>query len=70
MTLLEQTIQAEFLSPEDISKILLVDISTVYRYINLEEGALPSFKLSKKVIRVKKADLYKWIDENANKYGI
>lgn len=70
MTAVEQTIQAEFLSPEDIAKILLVDISTVYRYINLEEGALPSFKLGRKTIRIKKQDFYKWMEQYAQKYGI
>lgn len=60
----------QLLSPEDVAHIILVDVSTVYRYLKLKENPLPSFKISKNVIRIKKDELYSWMEKYAQKYGI
>jgi len=52
-----------FMDLEEVAKYLKVSMSTIYRYINSEENPLPSFKLTKKHIVVKKDELDAWIEE-------
>ena len=53
----------DFMDLEGVAKYLKISMSTIYRYVNSKENPLPSFKISKKVIRVKKDELDKWILE-------
>ena len=54
-------IRQKMLTPEEVSKYLNVSMPTVYRYLNDKEKPLPSYKLTKKSIRIKKEDLENWI---------
>jgi excisionase family DNA binding protein len=55
----------EFMDLEEVAKYLKVSMSTVYRYINAKDGEhpLPSFKITKGNIIVKRAELDEWIEE-------
>lgn len=52
----------EFLTLEDVAEFLGIHISTVYRYIHDKKNPLPTFRISKQVIRVKKVELDKWLE--------
>lgn len=54
--------QDVFLTPEEAANYLSITVSTVYRYINLSENPLPSYKVSLKNIRIKKSELVSWIE--------
>lgn len=51
-----------FLTPEEAANYLSVTVNTVYRYLNLSENPLPSYKVSLKNIRIKKSELVSWIE--------
>ncbi len=53
----------EFLSLEEITQYLGVTIGTVYRYIHDVSMPLPSMKISKRKILVKKVDLDEWLEK-------
>ena len=50
-------------TPEEAADYLKVSMATIYRYINPAEtpNPLPSYKVSKGVVRIKKSELDKWI---------
>lgn len=52
----------EFMDLEEVAGYLKVSLSTVYRYINSKDNPLPSFKISKKNILVKKYELDVWVE--------
>jgi len=56
----------EFLSIEEVSRYLRVYKDTVYRYIKDIQRPLPSIKISRKKILVKKVDLDNWLEEQKN----
>lgn len=53
----------EFLNVSDVAEYLGVKEVTVYRYINRHKRPLPSMKVSRKKILVKKVDLDNWLEE-------
>jgi len=57
----------DFMDLEEVAKYLKVSMSSVYLYINLKENPLPSYKISKKVIRVRREELDEWIVEYRKK---
>jgi len=52
----------EFLSIEDVAKYLGVYRDTVYRYIHDIKKPLPSMKISRKKILVRRSDLDEWLE--------
>jgi excisionase family DNA binding protein len=56
----------EFLSIEEVAQYLHVYRDTVYRYIKDIQKPLPSIKISRKKILVKKVDLDNWLEEQKN----
>jgi len=56
----------EFLSVEEVARHLHVYKDTVYRYIKDIQKPLPSIKISRKKILVKKVDLDDWLEEQKN----
>ena len=52
----------EFMDLEEVAKYLGVSISTVYRYIRDRKNPLPTFQISKQIIRVKKVELDIWLE--------
>jgi excisionase family DNA binding protein len=58
--------QKEFLSISEVAEALGVYRDTVYRYINDIKKPLPSIKISRKKILVKKEDLDKWLEDQKN----
>ena len=61
-----QEIYKEFLSIEEVAEYLHVYKDTVYRYIKDIKKPLPSIKISRKKILVKKVDLDNWLEEQKN----
>ena len=57
-----------YLTPEEVADYLKVHISTIYRYLELPENPLPSYKVSSKNIRIKKSELVSWIDGYFQKF--
>ena len=55
-------IYKEFLDLEQVAEYLNVHISTIYRYIRDIKNPLPTFNISRKIIRVKKDDLDRWLE--------
>ena len=53
----------EFLTIQEVAEHLGVYRDTVYRYIHDIKKPLPSMKISRKKILVKKADLDIWLEE-------
>lgn len=56
----------EFMSLKDVTEYLGVHINSVYNYINDGGKPLPTIRISRKKILVKKADLEKWLEEKKN----
>ena len=54
----------EFMNILEVTKYLGVHTSTVYRYLRDIKIPLPSIKISRKKILVKKADLLDWLDKH------
>lgn len=52
----------EFMDLEEVATYLNVSISTIYRYIKDRNNPLPTFQISKQIIRVKKEDLDSWLE--------
>jgi len=50
------------MTPEEAADYLKVHVSTIYRYLELQENPLPSYKISSKNIRIKKEEFVKWIE--------
>jgi excisionase family DNA binding protein len=61
-----QEIYKEFLSIEEVAEYLHVYKDTVYRYLKDINKPLPSIKISRKKILVKKVDLDNWLEEQKN----
>jgi excisionase family DNA binding protein len=57
----------DFIDLEVVCAYLGVSMSTVYRYIHSKENPLPSFKISRGVIKVDKKELDAWIENFRNK---
>lgn len=61
-------IYKEFLSLEDVAEYLGVHINTVYKYMKDGDRPLPTFRISGRILRVKKSELDEWLksykDEN------
>lgn len=60
--------EKEMLTPLGVAAYLNISVQTVYRYLNGEGVAtpMPSYKFSKKNIRVKKTELDLWVTKNLN----
>lgn len=56
----------EFLSIEEVARHLHVYKDTVYSYIKDVQKPLPSIKIRRKKILVKRVDLDKWLEEQKN----
>jgi excisionase family DNA binding protein len=57
----------EFIDLEAVSVYLGVSMSTVYRYIHSKENPLPSFKISRGVLKVDKKELDNWLENFRSK---
>ena len=68
MSYSNNTPDQEMLSPLGVSTYLNISIQTVYRYLNGEgvDTPMPSYKFSKKNIRVRKSELDLWVAKNLN----
>jgi len=68
--MVDESIYKQFLTLEEVAEYLGVHINTVYKYLKDESNPLPTFKISGRVIRVKKEELDKWLEtykkENEN----
>ena len=53
----------DFLTLQEVTAYLGVSDSTIYRYLNRYKKPLPSMKISRKKILIKKVDLDKWLEE-------
>jgi len=60
----KNTENLEFMDLEEVAKYLRVSMPTIYRYINskLTEDPLPTFKITRGHIVVKKSELDSWIE--------
>jgi len=58
----EITMSNQLMTLEEVKEYLQIDLSTVYRYINREENPLPSYKISRNNIRVRKDELENWVN--------
>ena len=58
----------EFMDLAEVARYLGVHINTIYKYIRDKKNPLPTFQISDRIIRVKKEELDKWI-ENYRKNG-
>lgn len=56
----------EMLTPQGVADYLNISLQTTYRYLNDTENPIPSYKFSKKNIRVKKSELDLWVAKNLN----
>jgi excisionase family DNA binding protein len=56
----------EMLTPQGVADYLNISVQTVYRYLNGDGVSIPmpSYKFSKKNIRVKKVELDLWVAKN------
>lgn len=54
-------IYKEFLSLEEVAEYLGVHINTIYKYLKDEQNPLPTFRISERIIRVKKSELDAWL---------
>ena len=52
-----------YLTPEEAGKYLKIHVSTIYRYLQLPNNPLPSYKVSSKNIRIKQSELMAWIEK-------
>lgn len=50
------------MTPEDVAQYLGVNISTIYRYLTQTINPLPSYKITRKNIIIKKEELDSWIN--------
>jgi excisionase family DNA binding protein len=53
---------AEFLTISDVQRILKVGRSFAYGLV--ERGELPGYRVGGKILRVRRADLERWLEEN------
>ncbi len=53
----------QMLTSEQAAAYLGVSMVTIGRYLNFRKNALPSYRFSNRIVRIKKADLDKWIEE-------
>jgi len=66
---MKEDIQKEVLfTPEEAAEYLKISLATIYRYLNQEENPLPSYKISRGVIRIKKDELMSWIENYFQKF--
>ena len=61
--------EEDLLTPEEAAEYLSITMSTIYRYLNLPENPLPSYKISSKNIRIKKGELVSWVESYFKKPG-
>lgn len=54
--------EKKYLSPEEAALYLGVHTSTIYRYVGQLKNPLPSYKISRKNIVIKKEDIDSWVD--------
>lgn len=54
-----------YLSAQKISKELGISERKVWDLIHDPDRPIPHFRIGKKIVRVRAADLHKWMDENA-----
>ena len=52
-----------YLTPEEAAIYLKIHVSTIYRYLQLPNNPLPSYKVSSKNIRIKQSELMAWIEK-------
>ena len=53
----------KMLTSEQAAEYLGVSMVTIGRYLNLRKNALPSYRFSNRIVRIKKVDLDKWVEE-------
>lgn len=58
----------EMLTPMGAAEYLNISVQTIYRYLNGDgvNTPMPSYKFSKKNIRIKKSELDLWVAKNLN----
>lgn len=61
--------QEDLLTPEEAAEYLKITINTIYKYLDLPENPLPSYKISGKTIRIKKDELLNWVASYFRKPG-
>ena len=59
----------DLLTPEEAATYLSITIGTIYKYLSFPENPLPSYKISKKNIRIKKEELLSWVESYFKKPG-
>ena len=52
----------DFMDLQEVADFLGVHINTIYKYIRDEKNPLPTFKISDRIIRVKKDELDAWVE--------
>ena len=66
---MRENIYHEFMDLEEVAEFLAVSMTTLYKYIHAEEDPLPSFRISRRNIKVKKADLDNWLESRRKNGG-
>jgi excisionase family DNA binding protein len=59
-TILQDTEQRPFMTPQDVSEVLQVSVYTVRRWI--KEGTLPAYKVGR-LWRIETVDFEQWLDQ-------
>ena len=52
----------EFMDLQEVADYLGVHVNTIYKYIKDKAHPLPTFNITDRIIRVKKADLDIWLE--------
>lgn len=56
------------MTPTEVAEFLGVSNITVSRYLNKSTNPLPCYRLSNRVVRIKMADLQKWMENKEGTY--
>ena len=53
----------EVLTPQEAADYMKISLSTLYRFLDHPDNPIPSYKLSRSIIRIRKSELDAWINK-------
>lgn len=53
----------KMMTPTQAADYIGVSMVSIGRYLNLKTNALPSYRISNRVVRIKPSELYEWLEK-------